>query len=143
MATKDLSELLMDLAQQSKKVEDAFAAIADDTDAAAERRREKTRAAAAAAAATLDQGVATAGDTAASQWRALQARMHEEITGIQQGMAERRHQRDVGQAEQQADAAKARAVRAIAFASAAVQTAEVAALDAAVAQREADALKQR
>jgi hypothetical protein len=140
---KELSEMLTDLSRQARKVEDGFSAIADETDAAAERRREKTRAAATAAASKLDQGVSAAGDSVAGHWRALQARMNDEIAGVQQGIADRRRQRDVSQAEQQAEAAKERAMRAIAFASAAMQTAEVAALDAAVARREADAIKQR
>lgn len=140
---KELSELLTDLSEQAKKVEDSFAAIAAETDAAAEARREHTRAAATAAVDKLDQSATAAGDTVAGHWHALQARIDEEIKGVQAGIADHQHARDIDHAEHQAEAAKARAEQAIALAAAAVQTAGAAVLDAAVAQRHVDAVKRQ
>jgi hypothetical protein len=138
---RELSDLLADLSSEAKKVEDAFAAIAEETDAAAAERRDRTRTAATAAADKLDQGVASAEASVAGHWRALQERIDAELKGIQTGIAERQHERDVDRAELQAKAAEERAARSVAFAAAAVQTAGVAVLDAAVARRQAKAVK--
>jgi hypothetical protein len=140
---KELSEVLTDLSQQAKKVEDAFAAIAEETDAAAEARRERTQTAAKEAVDRLDQGVTAAGESVAGHWHALQTRIDEEITGVQEGIAARRHERDVSKAEGQAEAARERAMRAVAFASAAIETAGLAVVDAALARREAEAIKRQ
>jgi hypothetical protein len=138
---KELSKQLADLSTQAKKVEDAFAAIAEETDAQAAARRDKTRAAARAAVDQLDQGSTSVQDAVAGHWRALQGRVDAEIKGIQTGIADRQHTRDVDHAEQQATAAADHAAKAVAFAAAAVQTAGLAVLDAAVARREAEAVK--
>jgi hypothetical protein len=132
---KELSEMLTDLSHQAKKVEDAFAAIADETDAAAEARRDKSRAAATDAVATMDQSLSSAGESVAGHWQAMNARIDTEIKGIQADIADRKHARDVSQAEKQAAAAKERAANAVAFAAVALQTAGAAVLDAAVAGR--------
>ncbi len=138
---KELSEQLADLSTQAKKVEDAFAAIAEETDAKAAERRDKTRAAATAAVNDLQQDIASVEDSVAGHWRALQDRVSSEISGIQTGIAERQHARDVDHAEQQARIAEERAARSVAFAAAAVETAGLAVLDSAVARREAAALQ--
>jgi hypothetical protein len=138
---KELSDLLADLSREAKKVEDAFAAIAEETDAAAAERRDRTRAAATAAVDNLEQGAASAEASVAGHWRALQERIDAEIKGIQTGIAKRQNERDVDRAELQAKAAEERAARSVAFAAAAVQTAGVAVLDAAVARRQAEAVK--
>ena len=136
---KELSAQLAEMSNQAKQVEDAFAAIAEETDAKAAERRDKTRAAASAAVDRLDQSATAVGDSVAGHWQALQSRVKSEITDIQTGMADRQHARDVDHAEQQAAAAEARAEWAVAFAAAAIQTAGLAVLDAAVAHREAQA----
>ena len=138
---KELSELLSDLSAESKKVEDGFAAMAQETDAKVAERRDTSRAEAAAAVAKLEQGVASVEDSVAGNWRALQDRIGAEVQDIQSGIAARRHERDVENATRQAEAAADRAARAVAFAAAAVQTAGLAVLDAGVARREAEAVK--
>jgi hypothetical protein len=137
---KELSEQLADMSTEAKKVEDAFAAIAEETDAKAAERRDKTRAAATAAVDHVEQSISSAEDSVADHWRALQSRVKSEISDIQTGIADRQHTRDVDHAEQQAAAAEARAERAVAFAAAAIQTAGLAVLDSAVARREANAI---
>jgi hypothetical protein len=138
---KELSEQLADISAQAKQVEDAFAGIAEETDAKAAERRDKTRAAATAAVDHLDKGATAVGDSVAGHWRALQTKVQSEITGIQDGIADRQHARDVDHAQQQATAAENRAEWAVAFAAAAIQTAGLAVLDAGVARREAAALQ--
>ena len=137
---KELSEQLSDLSTQAKQVEDAFAAIAEETDAKAAERRDKTRAAAASAVNHAERSVASVEDSVAGHWRALQNKVQSEVTGIQEGIAERQHTRTVEQAQQHAAAAEARAELAVAFAAAAIQTAGLAVLDSGVARREADAI---
>jgi hypothetical protein len=134
--------MLTDLSKQAKTVEDAFAAIAVETDAAAAARQERTRAAATAAVDKVDQGVRAAGDTVSGHWNALQDAITAEVNDVQQGIADRRHERDVNDAQKAAEIARDRAVRAIAGASAALSAAEVAVLDAAMARREAEAIAQ-
>jgi hypothetical protein len=51
---KEMSVLLAALSSQAKKVEDDFAAIAEETDAKAVERRDRTRATATAAVDSLD-----------------------------------------------------------------------------------------
>ena len=138
---KALSEQLAELSTQARKVEDAFAAIAEETDAKAIERRDKTRAAATATVDKLEQDITSAEDAVAGHWRALQDRVGAEIAGIQTGIAERQHARDVDHAEQQARVAEERAARSVAFAAAAIETAGLAVLDSAVARREAVALR--
>jgi hypothetical protein len=137
---KELSEQLADLSNQAKQVEDAFAALAEETDAKAVERRDNTRAAATAAVDKVEQSVSSIEDSVASHWRALQTKVQSEIAGIQGGIAERQRARDVDQAQQHAVAAENRAELAVAFAAAAIQTAGLAVLDSAVARREAEAI---
>jgi len=140
---KELSELLTDLADQAKSVEDGFAAIAVETDAAAEARRDRSRAAATAAVDKVDQGVRAAGDTVSGHWQALQDAISAEVNDVQQGIADRRHERDVNDAQKAADIAHERALQSVAVAKAAVSAAGAAVLDAAVAQRQVEALKRQ
>lgn len=140
---KELSELLADLSQEVKKVEEAFAAIAEETDAAAAERRNQTRAAATAAVDNLERGAASVEASVAGHWRALQDRIDAEVQSVQAGIAERQHARDVDHAERQVTVAEDRAARSVAFAAAAVQTAGLAVLDAAVARRQAEAIKRQ
>jgi hypothetical protein len=139
--TRELSEMLAELSAESKKVEDAFAAMAEDTDARAAERREKSRADAAAAVDKLEQRVASVDESISGSWRALQTKINAEVQEVQTGIADRQHERDVNRATQQADAAADRAATAVAFAAAAIQTAGLALLDADVARREAEAAK--
>ena len=138
---RELSELLGELSNQARKVEDTFAEVAEETDAKAAERRDQTRAAAKAAVDTMDASITAVEESVEGNWRALTNQIGAEIGNIQTSITERRHARDVKHAEEQAAAAAARAERAIAFAKAAIETAGLAVMDAAVARREAAALK--
>ena len=137
---KELSEMLTELSEQAKSVEDAFAAIAVETDAAAEARRDRSRAAAAAAVDRVDQSARAAGATLSGHWQALQNTIAAEVDDLQRGVAERRYTHEVNEAQKSADAARVRAERSIALALAAVTAAGAAVLDAVVAQRQVAAV---
>jgi hypothetical protein len=114
----ELSDVFGQLSQQAKKVEDAFADLADKTDAAAAQRDARAQA----------------------DWRAMQAGIDKEIKEMQAARAVREHERDVRQAEQNAQGAQARSDWAASYAVAASEMARMAALDAEAARRQADAL---
>ena len=116
----ELSNILTQMSQQAKKVEDAFADLAQRTDAAAAQRDARAQA----------------------DWRAMQAGIDKEVKELQAASAAREHERDVRQAEEAAQVAQARADWAASYAVAASEMARMAALDAAAARREADALNQ-
>jgi hypothetical protein len=117
----ELSDVLTRLSMQAKKVEGAFADLADKTDATAAKRDEQVQA----------------------DWRAMQAGIDKQVKAMQADMDTRKHERDVKAAGQHAEAAKARADWAASYAVAASEMARMAALDADAARREADALKRQ
>ena len=115
----ELSDILGQLSQQAKKVENAFADLAGKTDAAAGQRDARVQA----------------------DWRAMQDNIDKEVKEMQAARAAREHERDVSRAEDNAQAAQARAAWAASYAVAASEMARLAALDAVAARGEADALK--
>jgi hypothetical protein len=137
---KELAELLADLSRESRKFEDVFAEIAEETDAKAAERRDRTRVAAKLVVSRLEEGASSAEATVAGHWRTLQERISAQVDEVKAGIAERHHARDVDRAEQDAEVAEDRTQLAVAFA-AAVQTVGLAVLDAALARREAAAFK--
>jgi hypothetical protein len=114
----ELSNILGQLSQQAKKVENAFADLAGKTDAAAGQRDARVQA----------------------DWRAMQDNIDKEVKEMQAARAAREHERDVSRAEDNAQAAQARAAWAASYAVAASEMARLAALDAVAARGEADAL---
>lgn len=69
---KQRSEQLADLSAQAKKVEDAFAAIGEETDAKAAEQRDKSWVASTAAIDKMEQGMVSTEESVAGHWRALQ-----------------------------------------------------------------------
>jgi hypothetical protein len=114
----ELSDILGQLSQQAKKVENAFADLAGKTDSAAGQRDARVQA----------------------DWRAMQDNIDKEVKEMQAARAAREHERDVSRAEDNAQAAQARAAWAASYAVAASEMARLAALDAVAARGEADAL---
>lgn len=117
----ELSDILGQLSQQARNVEDAFADLAQRTDAAAAERDARAEA----------------------EWRTMQAGIDQEIKEMQTARAAREHERDVRQAEDNAQGAQARAEWAASYAVAASEMARLAALDAVAARSQADALNQQ
>ncbi|MDF3018545.1 MAG: hypothetical protein K0R44_3770 [Thermomicrobiales bacterium] len=68
---RELSELLGELSNQARKVEDTFAEVAEETDAKAAERRDQTRAAAKAAVDTMDASITAVEESVEGNWRAL------------------------------------------------------------------------
>lgn len=117
----ELSDILGQLSQQARKVENAFADLAQRTDAAAAQRDAR----------------------AAADWHAMQAGIDKEIKEMQAAGAARQREHDVKRAEQNAQGAQARADWAASYAVAASEMARLAALDAVAARSQADALKRQ
>ena len=115
----ELSDILGQLSQQAKKVEDAFADLASKTDAAAGQRDARVQA----------------------DWRAMQDNIDKQVKEMQAARAAREHERDVSGPRTTRRRAQARADWAASYAVAASEMARLAALDAVAARREADALK--
>jgi hypothetical protein len=116
--TPELSDILAELSQQAKTVENAFADLAVKTDAAAAQRDARVQA----------------------DWRTMQEGIDKQIKEMQAASAAREHERDVRQAEQNAQAAQTRADWAASYAVAASEMARLAALDAKAARRQAEAI---
>jgi hypothetical protein len=117
----ELSDSLAQMSQQAKKVEDAFADLAQKTDAAATERDLQVQA----------------------SWREMQAGIDKEIKSMQAARTAREHERDARRAVEAAQAAQARADWAAQYAVAASEMARLASLDAEAARRQADVLKQQ
>ncbi len=117
----ELSDLLARLAEQAKKVEGAFADLAAKTDASAAKRNERL----------------------AARWRSMQADIDGQIKDLQTAKTARDHERDVQQAEKNAQEAQAQADWTASYAVAVAALARMAALDAETARSEANALKQQ
>ncbi|MFT4038288.1 MAG: hypothetical protein QM692_08930 [Thermomicrobiales bacterium] len=140
---KELSEMLADLSAEAKKVEDAFAALADHIEAGRQQRVQGRRDAASSAATKVDESVHAAGDAVAGHWDNLQESVKSGIDDVQQGIADRRHDRDVDAAAKDADEARARAIRQVGVASAAIAGAGKAVIEFAQAQQELVALQRQ
>jgi hypothetical protein len=137
----EASDILSKMSKKAKRVEDAFAELADLTDTAAEERRQRTEAAAKAAVTQMNQDVTTMKTAAASDWREMQAGIDRELKAMEAQRAARQHEGDVKRAEQEAQAARERAQWAASYAAAAPQMATLAALDYDDARRKAEAIK--
>lgn len=98
-------------------MEDEFADLAEATDAAAERR-DRAQAVAKAAIEQMDRNLSAA-ESAAADWRAMRAGVGKQFKAMQADIAARRRAHVVRQAEQHAEAAKARAAWAASYAVAA------------------------
>lgn len=140
---KELSEMLADLSAEAKKVEDAFAALADHVEENRQERVQGRRDAATSAVDAVDSHVHAAGDAVAGHWDTLQETVKSGIDDVQHGIADRRHDRDVDAAAKDADDARARAIRQIGVASAAIAGAGKAVIEFAQAQQALVALQRQ
>lgn len=89
----------------------------------------------------MEQDIAATQADMAADRRAMQSAIDKEVKAMQADIAARKHARDVKQAEQSVEAAKARASWAASYAVAASEMARLAALDVEVARREVNKLK--
>ena len=138
-----LSEQLADLSVRAKHAEDAVSAAQKEAHDKVMARREQARAAATAAAEKVERdiksagdSVKSAGDAAAKKWTAFQTKISNDLQSIKEGIAQKKHDLDVRQAEKHADRLEWEAGLAVDYAIAAVEQAELAVLDAVAGRKE-------
>jgi len=138
-----LSEQLADLSVRAKHAEDAASAAQKEAHDKVMARREQARAAATAAAEKVERNIKSAGDSvksagdaAAKKWTAFQTKISNDLQSIKEGIAQKKHDLDVRQAEKHADRLEWEAGLAVDYAIAAVEQAELAVLDAVAGRKE-------
>jgi len=138
-----LSEQLADLSVRAKHAEDAVSAAQKEAHDKVMARREQARAAATAAAEKVERNIKSAGDSvksagdaAAKKWTAIQTKISNDLQSIKEGIAQKKHDLDVRQAEKHADRLEWEAGLAVDYAIAAVEQAELAVLDAVAGRKE-------
>ncbi|MFZ1949279.1 MAG: hypothetical protein WCF66_19100 [Pseudolabrys sp.] len=132
-----LSEQLADLSVRAKHAEDAVSAAQKEAHDKVMARREQARAAATAAAEKVERNIKSAGDSvksagdaAAKKWTAFQTKISNDLQSIKEGIAQKKQDLDVRQAEKHVDRLEWEAGLAVDYAIAAVEQAELAVLDA-------------
>ena len=132
-----LSEQLADLSVRAKHAEDAVSAAQKEAHDKVMARREQARATATAAAEKVERNIKSAGDSvksagdaAAKKWTAFQTKISNDLQSIKEGIAQKKQDLDVRQAEKHADRLEWEAGLAVDYAIAAVEQAELAVLDA-------------
>jgi hypothetical protein len=139
---KSMSDRLAELSMRARTVEDAVAAARGEQRAAVLARREQTRADAAAAADRVEQDLRSVGNAIAGQWKALQAKIQDDIERLKTNFADRRVERSVHHAADRAARLETDASIAIDYAAAAIEDAKLAVLDAVLADLEVAHVRQ-
>jgi hypothetical protein len=135
---KPLSDQFADLSVRAREAENTLAAAQAETRDRLIARREQTRAAAAAAADRVQQDLRDAGIAISEQWNAFKEKVTSDVERLNAKVAERQVERDVQKAADRAARRDVQAAIAIDFAITAVEDAKLAALDAYIANVEAD-----
>jgi len=125
----------------AEKVERNIKSAGDSVKSAGDA--EQARAAATAAAEKVERNIKSAGDSvksagdaAAKKWTAFQTKISNDLQSIKEGIAQKKHDLDVRQAEKHADRLEWEAGLAVDYAIAAVEQAELAVLDAVAGRKE-------
>ena len=134
---KPLSEQLAEMSARAKSAEDNISAAKKETQEKVVARREQIRASAAAAADKVDKDLKSVGDAAAGQWNALKSKVASDIERLRANRAERQHERDVSRAQARADLMARDAKIAIDYAIASIDDAQLAVIDAVIADIDA------
>ena len=139
-----LSEQLADLSVRAKHAEDAISAAQKEAHDKVMARREQAHAAATAAAEKVERNiksasdsVKSAGDAVTKKWTAFQTKISNDMQSIKEGIAQKKHDLDVRQAEKHADRLEWVAELSVDYAIVAVEQAELAVLDAVAGRKEA------
>jgi hypothetical protein len=136
---KKLSEELADLSAHAKRAEDSLAAAQKEERDKIAARKAQAHAATTAALAKVDQEVRSFDGSVSQNWDAAKAKVAADMAALKARVATARHDRDVKQARQHADALEQDACYAIDYAIAMVEQANLAVLDAVEARVQADA----
>ena len=132
-----LSEQLAKLSVQAKKAEDDFAAAKTETHDKMVARREELRIATTQSVEKLKQDVKSAGDAISSDFNALKAKVAADGETLKANVKRWKKDLDAKRAENWADELEWEAGMAIEYAISAVEQAKLAAIDAAIARKEA------
>ncbi len=138
---KRLSEQLAELSVRAKNAEDAVAAAQKEAYDKVVARREHAHAAATAATEKVNQELKSVKDTATRNWNALQAKIAADIDTLKAGIAERKREREVARAENNAERLEWEAGFAIDYAVASIEQAKLAVLDAIAGRVEAEEVR--
>jgi hypothetical protein len=138
---KPLSEQLAELSVYAKQAEDSVAATRNETREKIVALRDQSRSAASAAIEKVDSGVKSVGDSAARGWSALQAKISANMNALKAGIEQKKHDRTVRRAEDNAAWLEDEAALAIGYAIASIEEARLAVLDAIVGKLDAEAAR--
>jgi polygalacturonase len=128
--TKKSSDQLGDLSVRAKGAEQALDAAEKEADDKIVVRKEQAHAAATKAVEKVNQEAKSANDTANRNWSAVKANIADDMNRLKVNVAHAKHQHDVKRAENRADRLEWEAEFAIDYATAAVEQAKLAVLDA-------------
>jgi len=135
---KPFDEQLADLSVRAKKAQDAFEAARKETHDRVVARREQTREAAAQAADRVDKELQSAGTSLEAQWNALKQKVTSDVNRLKTTISDKQVERNVHRAADRATRKENEARVAIDFALATIEDAQLAVLDAIIADLEAD-----
>ncbi len=135
-----LSDQLMDLAARTKKLEDAAAANKAKSQAQLEKEQEKLNAKMEAQAEKIQSSVDKTHADAQAWWTETTKRFEQRRAEVRAKMEHQKAERKVDRAQHNADYMESIAADYIAWAAYAVDAAEYAVVDAAIARKEAEEL---
>ena len=134
---RPLSEMLADLAQRAKAVEDAFEEARRENKETLEAQIDQARASVERFREKVKQNASAASDRAREEWDDVQGRISKRIDKIRSDVEVRKREFAAGRAELRADLAADEATAAIADASGAIEYARFAVLSAVAAHQDA------
>jgi len=137
-AMRPLSEMLADLAQRAKEVEDGFAAARTENKQKLEAHLDQARASFERFRDQVQQNASVANDRARDEWQDVQGRITKRVNKIKSDVEVRRQQFTADRADMRADLAADEATAAIADASGAIEYARFAVLSAVAARADAN-----
>ncbi len=135
--TKQLSDLLEELAVHARKAEDATAAAEKEGREKITARQQEAYAATKNAIEKVEQRVKSAGDSASRDLSTVKAKIAADLIALKEGVAHAGHELDAKRAQARSDRLQWEADFAIDYAIAAVEQAGLAALGAVLARAEA------
>lgn len=137
------SQVLRDLSVRAQAAEDSVASARQESKEELHARLVRARRLAHEHSEDLHRQAEAAGGAGADWWRQVEAAWAHEAERVRDRREERREARETRQLRRRAEEAEAEAEVSIAFAMAAIDQAEYAALEAALARAEADAVAPR
>jgi hypothetical protein len=133
-----LSDLLAGLAQRAKEAEDRARAASDEAKADLQVQVDRAADVARVTAEDLTKQAGAAEEATSSWWTQVQSDWSKHVSTIREDLSAKKKAIDMNDAQFAADLAKSDAGAAVSFASAALDEAEYAVLNAILAQKEAD-----